>query len=228
MKKNILETPVLRFFAEVADLMVLNVLTILCSLPIITIGAATSALHTILIRKVRKEDPTILKPYFRAFRDNFKQATLLWLPMLFVLAAITLDYIFLKDLGGIAGALITTLLAIAAVLWQAMFVYVFPLQAHFENTNRQIFKNARLMALGAFPRTVVMVVLSLIPLAILYFIGDLFLPFLLMLGISVPAFLCAKIYVPFFQRFEPEAEETAETDEPETTEEGSDPFFNQQ
>lgn len=228
MKKNILETPVLRFFAEVADLMVLNVLTILCSLPIITIGAATSALHTILIRKVRKEDPTILKPYFRAFRDNFKQATLLWLPMLFVLVAITLDYIFLKDLGGIAGALITTLLAIAAVLWQAMFVYVFPLQAHFENTNRQIFKNARLMALGAFPRTVVMVVLSLIPLAILYFIGDLFLPFLLMLGISVPAFLCAKIYVPFFQRFEPEAEETAETDEPETTEEGSDPFFNQQ
>lgn len=228
MKKNILETPVLRFFAEVADLMVLNVLTILCSLPIITIGAATSALHTILIRKVRKEDPTILKPYFRAFRDNFKQATLLWLPMLFVLAAITLDYIFLKDLGGIAGALITTLLAIAAVLWQAMFVYVFPLQAHFENTNRQIFKNARLMALGAFPRTVVMVVLSLIPLAILYFIGDLFLPFLLMLGVSVPAFLCAKIYVPFFQRFEPEAEETAETDEPKTTEEGSDPFFNQQ
>ncbi len=228
MKKNILESPVLRFFAEVADLMVLNVLTILCSLPIITIGAASSALHTILIRKVRKEDPSLFKPFFQAFRDNFKQATLLWLPMLFVLVAITLDYIFLKDLGGVTGALITMLLAITAVLWQAMFVYVFPLQARFENTNRQIFKNARLMAIGAFPRTVAMVVLSLIPLAILYFIGDLFLPFLLMLGVSVPAFLCAKIYVPFFKRFEPETVEIVETDTPDKTEEGADPFFNQQ
>jgi len=227
MRKNILESPVLRFFAEVADLMVLNVLTILCSLPIFTIGAATSALHTILIRKVRKEDPTIFKPYFRAFRNNFKQATLLWLPMLFVLAAITLDYIFLKDLGGIAGALITTLLAIAAVLWQAMFIYVFSLQARFENTNRQIFKNARLMAIGAFPRTVAMVAISLIPLAILYFIGDSFLPFLLMLGVSVPAFLCAKIYVPFFQRFEPETEDAAEPEEREETEDDSNPFSNQ-
>ncbi len=213
MKKNILESPVLRFFAEVADLMVLNVLTILCSLPVFTIGAATSALHTVLLKKVRGEDPTIVKPFFRAFRDNFKQATVLWFIMLFVLAALTADYILLKNLGGAAGALITAIIALFAVMWQGMFVYVFPLQARFENTNRQIFKNARLMALGAFPRTVAMVTVSLIPLAILYFVGDSVLPFLLMLGVSLPAYLCAKIYSPFFRKLEPEETEAAEEEE---------------
>ena len=217
MKKNILESPVLRFFAEVADLMLLNVFTILCSLPLFTMGAAFSALHTILLKKVRREDPTIVKPYFQAFRENFRQATLLWLPMLLVLAALVLDYILFKDRGGIVGPLMSTVTIIAAVVWQAMFLYVFPLQARFENTNRQTYKNAWLLTLGVFPRTVAMVVISLIPLILFYTVGDVILPFYLMLGISVPAFLCAKLYSPVFLKLEdPEPDEPKKVNDPES------------
>lgn len=202
MKKNILESPVLRFFAEVADLMLLNVFTILCSLPLFTMGAAFSALHAVLLKKVRGEDPTISKPFFRAFRNNFKQATLLWLPMLLILGALVVDYILFKDRGGVIGPLMSTVTIIVAILWQAMFLYVFPLQARFENSNRQTYKNAWLLALGVFPRTVAMVIISLVPLFLFYTVGDVILPFYLMLGVSLPAYLCAKLYSPVFLKLE--------------------------
>ena len=151
---------------------------------------------------MRGEDPTISKPFFRAFRNNFKQATLLWLPMLLILGALVVDYILFKDRGGVIGPLMSTVTIIVAVLWQAMFLYVFPLQARFENSNRQTYKNAWLLALGVFPRTVAMVIISLVPLFLFYTVGDVILPFYLMLGVSLPAYLCAKLYSPVFLKLE--------------------------
>ena len=64
---------------RVTDLIVLNICFLISCIPIVTIGAANAAMYTLCFRMLRDEDNGIVKSYFRAFRDNFKQATLLWL-----------------------------------------------------------------------------------------------------------------------------------------------------
>ena len=76
-----INSPVIQFLAKVGDLIILNILTLILSLPIVTIGAATTALHY-AVDKVFTDEGTLLKNYFHAFKINFKQSTIYWLLLL--------------------------------------------------------------------------------------------------------------------------------------------------
>ena len=60
----------------------LNLLWFLCSIPVFTAGAATTALYDVTLRISRGEDPSLTSRFFRAFRENFRQSTILWLVLL--------------------------------------------------------------------------------------------------------------------------------------------------
>ena len=74
-----LDSPLFSFLNKVADLILLNILTMICCLPIITIGASMTALHYVVLKMVRDEESYIVRSYFKSFRQNFKQATIIWL-----------------------------------------------------------------------------------------------------------------------------------------------------
>ena len=76
-----LNSPLMQKLSLLYDLIILNLLTIFCSLPVVTMGAAISALYDGVWR-LRNHEGTLLRNYFQAFRSNFKQATLLFLPLL--------------------------------------------------------------------------------------------------------------------------------------------------
>ena len=80
-----------QFATKLAELMWLNVLVFVCSLPIFTIGAATSAMHHVLIQIFRDEEDKITSTFFAAFKKNFKQATLVWLIYLAFYGLLLLD-----------------------------------------------------------------------------------------------------------------------------------------
>lgn len=65
-----------------ADLMILNIVFIICCLPIVTIGASLTALHYVTLKMVRNEESYIVKSFFKSFKQNFKQATIINLIML--------------------------------------------------------------------------------------------------------------------------------------------------
>ena len=93
MKLFNLDSPVMVFLSKVANLMILNVLTIICCIPIFTAGAAITALYYVTIKMARGDDPYIIKGYiFKSFKENFKQATIIWLIMLVILAIIAVDW----------------------------------------------------------------------------------------------------------------------------------------
>ena len=96
MKFMSLDGPVMKFLSKVADMMILNLLVLFCSLPIITMGASLTAMHYLALRVVRNEEYYISKDFFKSFKMNFKQATLMWLFMLVVGALIGYD-IFIKN-----------------------------------------------------------------------------------------------------------------------------------
>ena len=76
------DNPVWRFIGKLGDLMILNILWVICSIPIFTMGASTTAVYYVTMKLVRGDDGYTLRNYFKSFKENFKQATVIWLLML--------------------------------------------------------------------------------------------------------------------------------------------------
>lgn len=130
----------------------LNLLWFVCSLPIVTIGASTTALYYVCFKIVRDEEHHVGRLFFRAFRENFRQATQLWLIMLgmgiFLGADMYIVWHLRASAVGAAAVLWTLLLAFliaVSVMYVIVLTYLFPLLASVENTNRAMLKNSFLI-----------------------------------------------------------------------------------
>jgi uncharacterized membrane protein YesL len=212
-----IDSPFMQALNRIADMMWLNILTLICCLPIITIGPALTALHYMALKMVRNEESYITKGYFKAFKDNFKKSLILWMILLFVAGVIIGDFYIIRTTQ--INAAISAAITAASALVVFTAVFLFPVQARFENTIVRTIKNAFFISVLQFPKTILMVVLYLIPVALLIFFPQTT-PFILLFGVSVPVYLSAKLYNKFFKKFEDQIlEAAAEKKRPENGEE---------
>ena len=130
----------------------LNLLWFVCSLPIFTIGASTTALYYTCLKIVRDEDNHVSATFFHAFRENFRQATVLWLILLGVGLVLGTDGYLVWHLrasaSGTLAVLWTLVLALligAGVVYVIVLEFVFPLLASVSNTNLAMLKNSFLI-----------------------------------------------------------------------------------
>lgn len=152
-----MDSPLMRFLTKIADLMVLNILFCVTSIPLITIGASWTALYSVTLKMVRDEEGSVSRSYFRSFRQNFRQATLLWLGVLVVLALLVLDIRVLNGMAGrTAPGLLRVGVEILALLGIMVLQYLFPSLARFEASLADTLKNACIMALAHLPKTALM------------------------------------------------------------------------
>ena len=146
----------MRFMTKVADIMILNLLFILTSLPVITIGAAWTSLYYVSMKLVRDEEGSIVHSFFHSFRMNFRQATVLWVGTVVLYAALIADLLILAQIDSpIAAAMNTGVLMIGIVILMIL-QYLFPLIARFDASIKQTLKNACLMAVANLPKTILM------------------------------------------------------------------------
>ena len=130
----------------------LNLMWFVCSIPIFTVGASTTALYYASLKVVRDEDSHVAAMFFRSFRQNFRQATVIWLILLgaglFLGADGYILYHLRKISSGTMAVVWTLILAVviaAGVVWVIVAENVFPLIASVENTNKAMLKNAFLI-----------------------------------------------------------------------------------
>lgn len=202
-----LDSPLSRFLSRMADLMWLNILALVCCIPIFTIGASLTALNYVALKMVRNEEGYIRESFFKSFKQNFKQATLIWLIMLAALILLACDFYIIRMAPSLFPDWIKAVLFAITMLLLIGTMYVFPVLARFENNTKDIFKNSLFMGILSLPKTILMVICWIIPVAI----GLVFyqiLPLALALGMSLPAYGCALLYNKTFKRFEPEEEQT--------------------
>lgn len=167
-----MDSPLMQKLGLLFDLMILNVLTVLLSLPVITMGAAATALYDAVWR-LKHNCGSLIRDYWRSFCSNFKQATGLWLFLLFF--GILLGYNVLLLIGGQAGiALMIIPMLLGAVVWVIISAWIFPLQSRFEDTIGRTIINALLCGLRFLPRTVAMSVLNLGPWVLLVLAPEIF------------------------------------------------------
>lgn len=197
------DSPLMRFLTKLADLMILNIVFLITCIPVFTIGAAWTALYYVAMKMVRDEESTILRSYFHAFRQNFRQATVLWLGVVAVGALLGLDFLILNRMDSVYAAVMNTGIGIIAVLAFLVLQYLFPLLAKFDAGTVQTLKNACLLAVAHLPRTLVMA-LSAVGILIITFynaytasIGVLL---WMLIGFALMAFSNSSILVKIFDK----------------------------
>lgn len=94
-----------RLMSKVCDVFLMSILWLICSLPIVTAGAASAALNAVALRAVRNEEGYIFRSFFKAFAKYFKRATQLWLMFLAGATILGGDMLYFYRMGNWAGAL---------------------------------------------------------------------------------------------------------------------------
>lgn len=153
-------------FWELADktvrLLWLSLLWMICSLPVFTIGASTTALYTVTLKYVRDEEGYLTSSFLHAFRKNFRQSTVIegisLAAGIFLLADFAVYYRS-SSLNAVSLTLFTVFLGIFVVFLFAN-IYVYPLLAYFDNTIRNTLFNALMMAVCHLPASIAMLTFS--------------------------------------------------------------------
>ena len=238
-----IDSPLMHALSKLADVMWINILTLIFAIPLILeqlfflgpvlfgefelevsfvlwawllgiifsrpLGPALTGMHYVLLKIVRDEDSYVTKSFFKSFKENFKQGAILQIIQFAAAGILLLDYMLMKDNTGIYRYLV---IAISLILYMVS-LYIFPLLSKFVNTIRGTLKNAALMSVLALPKTVLMTLVSAVPVLILYFFDMKAIPLLILLGIAGPGFVCALLYNNTFKRFEPKEENLSEEEE---------------
>ena len=222
MKFFNLDSPVMQALGKMADMMWLNILTLICCIPIITAGASLTALHYMALKIVRNEECYITRGFFKSFKENFKQATIIWLLMLVVIILLVGDFLIMKYSGLEFSKVLQIIIVAVGVLFAFTAMFVFPVLAKFDNTTWRTIKNAFLMSIMQFPKTILMVILFAIP-PVVFVLFPQVIPIVIMFGFSLPAWLSAKLYNKFFQKLEDQIlEANSPAEEAEEDSEGED------
>ena len=196
------DSPLVNIIFRIADLILLNLITVICMIPVITIGPALKALAFTTLKMVREEDGNVIKTFWRNFKLNFVQSMLLGFICLAVLIVILGDIyalVMLKSMFHWVAILASAIVIIIALL---TLLYAVPMQGRFLNKIKDTLKNAFWLALLKLPHSLIMLLCWLILPVAYYLISQNFLPLLLTLGISLPAYLNAMVYEPFFREIE--------------------------
>ena len=201
------DNPVMEFIAKIFDLVILNLIFIFSCVPIITIGASTSALSYVTLKMVRGEDPYIWRNFWKSFRQNFKQGTIVWIFSFLIFIFLGMDFYIINSQNTSLFAVGRILLWIVCAVALSVFLYVFPVISHFVCTTKQALKNALLMTFGHLPYTLMMLALAGLLLFLCSSSSKLFAMIVVLSGIcgfSVVSFVYSIMFDRIFQKYESE------------------------
>ena len=201
-----LDNPLVQFLARVGEMILVNTLFLLCCIPVITIGAALTALQKVTQNIAGDAPGGVWRTYWQSFRRNFRQATAAWLVILVFFVGMFCNLMLvISYFTGNTALILKWVLGIIVVMLLGTAVYLFPLIARYENPLRLHAQNAGILAVVKLPRTLLMIVLNLLPLIIAFFSLQTFLStlvFWLTLGFGFVSYLCSILLSPVFREME--------------------------
>lgn len=203
------DNPVWRFIGKFFDIMLLNILWIICSIPIVTIGASTTAVYYVTLRLVRDEDSGTIRSFFKSFKENFRQATIIWLILLVVGFVLGFDLYFFFNMELPIANLRTVMMAVfggLTLVYLAVFMYIFPIQARFINSIKRTFFNAFFMSLRHILHTIGLFVMDIAAVYICVFLIPQLMVLFFLFGIPLIAYINSFVLTVVFAKYTPKAD----------------------
>ena len=177
--------------AQVADAVIVNLLFVLCSLPVVTAGAAWAGLQGAMLDAARDEGSRPAATFVGHLRRSWLPASVAWLAMLAVGGGLWLEFVLLRDVHGTSAFLARAAIVTGGLVVAGWAVWFFPFVASGVR-GRRAATNALRMSLAALPRTAVAVVAALLPVVVLWVfpsIWQVLLSFMLVIGFASVALL---------------------------------------
>lgn len=138
------DNPVMQFINKLVCSVYLNLLWFACCLPVVTVGASTTALFYVTLKVAKNEEGNLTKAFFHSFSENFKQATKVWIILFGLGILLALDgYVFYHmKFSSIFWTLGTAVFIVALIAYAIVLMYIFPLLSRFNNTSKAMFVNS--------------------------------------------------------------------------------------
>lgn len=197
------DSPVMQKLALLTNLILLNFLWIICSLPIITMGAATTAVNSVIFQYLDSGNDAVIKPFFKAFVSNFRQSTLIGLPLSLLAGMLVFDGLYLVANSAQGFQLLWLPCILLALLCGMLATYAFPIIARYECRIQDVIRNSFLLFCLELFSSLFLLFLNAIPIILLVFFPDIFMKtslFWVILGRSLTAFLSNSILLRIFKK----------------------------
>ena len=183
------------FMGKVADLCILNIVCLICCIPIVTAGASITAMFFVTMKMVKNEESYIIKSFFKSFRQNFKQATVINLIMLAVATILYVDLRIVNQMGQPISQILHVIFLAFTVLYAMVFMYIYPVRH--------------------LPYTVLMALVCACPIVLIFFaptfrVQSTILVICLVIGGAVVAYCNSLFLVKIFEKYIPEDAEKAD------------------
>lgn len=199
-----IDGPICRFLTRVFDIAYLNILCLLCCVPIITIGPSFTALYYCTFKIQRDEDSSITKMFFRSFTRNLKHGIIMTILYFGIGAFLLMDIQINRALDGGAQRYIEMILHIGVAILVATVSYSFPLLAQFDNTIMLTVKNSFFMAILNIRYSIPIAALNAIPVMLLVYLPELFLwsaPMWALFGFALIAVINTRLLNKVFEKY---------------------------
>ena len=204
-QKNRLATSLGAFLRVLCDLMILNILWLICSLPVITVGPASCALCSVELKLARGEPVATVRTFFEALKQNIGQTIVLGLIGLAGLVVAVVDWLFAVAQEGNIRTLYFVVGVIVSAVVLAYWAWTFALSAGFENSIGGTIKNALSLAFVEPKRTLMIWIAFAVPVLCFLFLPEAAVIYIgwayILFAVSAPAYIAARIQVKVFERF---------------------------
>ncbi len=196
--------PVMRFLSTSVDLAIVNLMTVLFAIPLITAGGSLSSMNYVLLHLYRREESYLTRMFIRSFKENFRQGTALGLIAAALCGVTAADLYLLHQMNSRMSTIMMITITVTAVYLLTVFVYVFALQARYENTVTGTMANAFRLSIAHLPRTLGMMVTWILWILTLWYLHKAAPLAFLLYGFTLPGYVCVSLYEPVFRKMEQE------------------------
>ena len=207
------DSPLMSFLTRLADLVILNLLWLVCCVPVVTIGASTTAMYHVLRHLQDGGVTSITRDFFQSFKSDFKQATLVYLVLLIPTVAVVMNaWILSGQSSDVVPVYVRAVWMVSVLLLTFVVSFVYPVMAYFDDTVWKTLRTAAVLAVAKLPRTILISILNLLPIIVMFVSFAFFLQssiFWLLIGGSLTGYLNMLILKPVFKKLIPESDADA-------------------
>lgn len=204
-KNSKLKEGIINFLTIAGDLIVLNFFWFVCSIPLITIGPATCALYSVTLKLAEDPEESVIKRFFKAFKENFIQSLIVGVFSIFAILTIYVDVIYALSIQGTIQKVYIVIAILLLAILLTIVSFGNALIVRYKNTLKEHIKNAFKLAFINPVQTLLIWLILLSPLFMFLFIPPIilvYLGWLLIFVFSLPTYLCSKVIFKIFKKIE--------------------------
>lgn len=192
--------------SKFVDIIIISLIFLICCLPIVTIGPATTSLYYAVVKVIRRERGYLTREFFHSFKMNFKSGVISGVIVTLLFLVLFFDRKFAANMTGTKGFVLLSIFNAMLFLLACVTLYVFPVLSRFSVGIKQLFKTSLYMAVRHLPTTILMAIVTAA-----FILGTYIMPIAILITPALCTLVTSFLMERVFKKYMPEKTEDGET-----------------